>query len=73
MTGKVDLEDLEVLLATCERNGEPRVCGQLRVTLATALRAERDRHRRARICAMLKRVEATLTRPRGIEAEAPKA
>ena len=72
MADQVDLEDLEVLLAKCERHAEPRICGQLRVTLATALRAERDRPRRARISSMLGRVEATLTRPR-IVAEATKA
>jgi hypothetical protein len=64
MTDQVDLEDLEVLLATCEERADARVCGQLRVTLAKALRAERDKFRRARICSMLRRVEATLTRPR---------
>jgi hypothetical protein len=58
----VGLNGLELVLRKYEANPERERCGELRLVLAKALAGERNRSRRARIAAMLERVEDLLIR-----------
>jgi hypothetical protein len=57
----VDLAGLDLVLRRYEARGAERErCGQLRLVIAKALVAERNRDRRDRLSSMLRRVEALL-------------
>jgi hypothetical protein len=58
----VGLTGLELVLRRYEAQPERERCGQLRLVLAKALAAERNRTRRDRLASMLVRVEQLLNR-----------
>ena len=62
MDEDVGLNGLELVLRRYEAHPELERCGKLRLVLAKALAGERNRGRRARIAAMLERVEELLIR-----------